>query len=184
MAMSKWKRIAGFTMIELLLVVAVGGTLSAVTVAAISGAMRRYSMNTATRTITAEISAARFTAVAVNRTMRVRFNCPGPGQFRVVEVVGNAAIDNAADRCSETAYPYPDPNPAVAPNADGPVIWMTQGATFGAVQDLEISPRGRIQPCKNNPCNQLDPPPASIGLTNGHETQTITVSASGMVSTP
>ena len=184
MAMSKWKRIAGFTVIELLLVVAVGGTLSAVSVAAISGAMRRYSMNTATRTITAEIRAARFTAVAVNRTMRVRFNCPGPGQFRVVEVVGNAAIDNAADRCSETAYPYPDPNPAVAPNADGPVFWMTQGATFGALQDLEISTRGRVQPLTGCPACAVAAPPASIGLTYGYETQTITVSASGMVSTP
>ncbi len=183
-AMSKWKRIAGFTMIELLLVVAVGGTLSAVTVPAISGAMRRYRMNSATRMITAEIRAARFTAVARSRTMRVRFNCPGPGQFRVVEVVGNAAIDNAADRCSETAYPYPDPNPAVAPNADGPVIWMTQGAAFGALQDLEISTRGRIQPLIGCPACAVAAPPASIGLTNGYETQTITVSASGMVSTP
>ena len=183
-AMSKWKRIAGFTVIELLLVVAVGGTLSAVSVAAISGAMRRYRMNTATRTIAAEISAARFTAVAKNRTMRVRFNCPGPGQFRVVEVVGNAVIDNAADRCSETAYPYPDPNPAVAPNADGPVFWMTQGATFGTLQDLQISTRGRVQPLTGCPACAVAAPPASIGLTNGYETQTITVSASGMVSTP
>ena len=184
MAMSKWKRIAGFTMIELLLVVAVGGTLSAVSVAAISGPMQRYRMNTATRTITTEIRAARFTAVAKNRTMRVRFDCPGPGQFRVVEVTGIPGIDNNANRCSETLHPYPDPDPAVAPNADGPIIWMNEGAAFGAVQDLEISPRGRIQPCKNNPCTQLDPPPASIGLTNGYETQAITVSASGMVSTP
>ena len=182
MAMTKWKRIAGFTLIEIMLVVAVGGILSAVAVPVISGAMRRYRMNTASRTITAEIRAARFTAVAKNRTMRVRFNCPGPGQFRVVEVVGNAAIDNAGDRCSETAYPYPDPNPAVAPNADGPVIWLNQGATFGGVQDLQISTRGRTQPLTGCPTCVVAAPPASVGLTNGHETQTITVSASGMAS--
>ncbi len=184
MPMSKWKRIAGFTLVDALLALAVGGTLSAVAVPSIDGAMRRYRMNTATRTITTEIRAARFTAVAKNRTMRVRFNCPGPGQFRVVEVTGNAAIDNAADRCSETAYPYPDPNPAVLPNADGPVLWINQGAALGAVQDMQISNRGRIQPLNNCPACAVAAPPASIGITNGYETRTITVSASGMVSSP
>ncbi len=184
MAMTKWKRIAGFSLVDIMMVLAVGGILSAVAVPSIDGAMRRYRMNTATRTITTEIRAARFTAVAKNRTMRVRFNCPGVGQFRVIEVTGNAAIDNAANRCSETAYPYPDPNPAVAPNADGPAMWINQGAALGAVQDLQISNRGRIQPLNNCPACAVAAPPASIGLTNGYETQTITVSASGMVSTP
>ena len=184
MAMTKWKRIAGFSLVDIMMVLAVGGILSAVAVPSIDGAMKRYRMNTASRTITGEIRAARFTAVAKNRTMRVRFNCPGVGQFRVIEVTGNAAIDNAADRCSETAYPYPDPNPAVAPNADGPAMWINQGAALGAVQDLQISNRGRIQPLNNCPACAVAAPPASIGLTNGYETQTITISASGMVSTP
>ena len=180
--MSRWQRIAGFTLIEVMMVVAVGGILSAVSVPALSGAMRRYEMNTASRMISAEIRAARFTAVAKNRTMRVRFNCPGPGQFRVIEVVGNAGIANAADRCSETAYPYPDPDPAVAPNADGPIMWMNQGATFGTVQDVQISTRGRIQPVTGCPACAVAARPASIGLTNGYETQTITVSVSGTIS--
>ena len=184
LASTTWKRIAGFTLVEIMLVVAIGGTLSAVAVPSIGAALRRYKMNTATRTITAEIRGARFTAVAKNRTMRVRFNCPGPGQYRVVEVTGNAAIDNAANRCDETAYPYPDPNPAVAPNADGPARWINQGAALGAVQDLQISNRGRIQPLNNCPACAVAAPPATIALTNGYETQTITVSASGMVSTP
>ena len=179
---SKWQRIAGFTLIEVMMVVAVGGILSAVSVPALSGAMRRYGMNTASRMISAEIRAARFTAVAKNRTMRVRFNCPGPGQFRVIEVVGNAGIDNAADRCSETAYPYPDQDPVVAPNADGPIMWMNQGATFGTVQDVQISTRGRIQPVTGCPACTVAASPASIGLTNGYETQTITVSVSGTIS--
>ncbi len=183
MAMTKWKRIAGFSLVDIMMVLAVGGILSAVAVPSIGGAMQRYRMNTATRTITTEIRAARFTAVAKNRTMRVRFNCPGPGQYRTIEVTGNALIDNAADRCSETAYPYPDPNPAVAPNADGPAMWINQGAALGAVQDLQISNRGRIQPLANCPACAVAAPPASIALTNGYETQTITVSASGMVST-
>ena len=182
--MSKWQRIAGFTLVEVLMVTGVAGIMAAVAIPSIDGAMRRYRMTTATRAIITEIRAARLTAVATNRPMRVRFNCPGPGQYRVIEVTGNAAIDNDTDRCSETAYPYPDPNPAVAPNADGPTRWINQGAAFDFVQDLQISNRGRIQPLANCPACAVAAPPASIGLTNGNRVQTVTVSASGMVSRP
>ena len=184
MVMSKWKRVGGFTLIDTLIVLAVSCCLAGMAVPSIDGAIRRYRITTATRTITAEIRAARGTAVAKNRTMRVRFNCPAPGQFRVVEVTGNLAIDNDPNRCSEEDYPYPDPDPAVAPNADGPAMWINQGAALGAVQDIQISNRGRISPLNNCPACATVAPPARIGLTNGYETQTITVSPSGMVSAP
>ncbi len=179
--MSTLKRVGGFTLVELLMVVAVSGVLSAVSVPAISGAMQRYQLNTARRMIMAEIRAARFTAIAKNRTMRVRFNCPGPNQFRVVEVVGTAAIDDDANRCSESDYPFPNPDPNVAPNADGPVFWLNDGVTFAGVQDLQISTRGRVQPLTNCPACAVAAPPANIGVSNGHAGQAITVSASGMV---
>ena len=145
-------RHAGFTLVELLTTVTVAGVLAAVSIPPISGAMRRYSLNTTSRIIAAEIRAARFKAVAANRTMRVQFNCPGPDQFRVVEVVGDPAIDDDKDRCSETAYPYPDRSPATRPNADGRVVSLN-GVTFGAVTHLQISPRGRVQPMSGCPDN-------------------------------
>lgn len=176
------KGAGGFTLVELLMVVAVAGSLSAVAVPAIGGAMQRYRLNTASRTIMSEIRAARFTAVAKNRTMRVRFNCPGPNQFRVVEVVGTAAIDGDVNRCSETDYPFPDPDPNVAPNTDGPVFWLNEGVNFAGIQDLQISVRGRVQPLTDCPACAVVAPPANIGLSNGHEGQAVVVSASGMVS--
>ena len=160
----------------------VAGVLAAATIAPIGGAMRRYSINTTSRTVAAEVRAARFKAVATNRTVRVQFNCPGPDQFRVVEVVGDPAIDDDDDRCSETAYPYPDPNPATAPNADGPVISL-HGVTFGAVHHLQISPRGRVQAmsgCPDN-CQVVPDTPATIEFTNGYEAGTLSVSLSGVV---
>ena len=178
-------RSGGFTINELLMVVAVASTLAGVSVPAISGAMRAYEMNSSTRQVAAEIRGARFTAVAKNRTMRVRFNCPGPGQFRVVEVTGNAGIDNDQNRCAEANYPYPDPNPAAAPNADGPVMWLNNAAAFGAVQDVQITTRGRIQPLTGCPAACVAGlPPASIELDNGHETKVLTISASGTVTIP
>ena len=176
------RRVGGFTLIEFLIVVAVAGVLSAVSVPAASGAMQRYRLNTTSRAIMAEIRGARFTAVAKNRTIRVLFNCPGPNQFRVVEVVGTAAIDDDPNRCSETDYPFPSADPNVAPNADGPVFWLNDGVTFAGAQDLQISTRGRVQPLANCPACAVAAPPANIGLLNGYAGQAITVSASGMVS--
>ena len=172
---------AGFTLIETMMVMAVAGTLAAVSVASIGGSMRHYALSGTTQTVAAEIRAARATAISANRTLRVRFNCPGPGQFRIVEVVNDPAIDTAADRCSGTTYPFPDPNPAVRPNADGPARWLS-GAQFGGFQDLEVTNRGRIKALIGCPLNCAAAPlPATIALTDGYETQTITVAAGGRI---
>ena len=116
--------------------------------------------------------------------MRVRFNCPGPGQFRVVEVVGRQSIDSARDRCSATSYPFPDQQPGVQPDADGRVMLLPQGAYFGDLHDLEITPRGRITPLTGCPGCAQAAPPATVSLTNGYDTRTIAVSASGRVELP
>ena len=177
-------RETGLTMIELVMVLAVAGILTVVAVSGVTGAMRRYALNGAVQTVAAEIRSARFAAVANNRTIRVRFNCPGPGQFRTVEVVNNPAIDNAGNRCSDATYPFPQPNPAVLPNADGPVIQLPQGAQLGAFQDLEFTTRGRVTPLTACPACAATAPPATISLTNGNETQAITVAAGGQVRVP
>lgn len=175
---------AGFTAIELLIVVTIAGVVAGISVPSLTGALQRHALNGARQTVAAEIRLARFTAVSTSRTMRVRFNCPGPGQFRVVEVVGRKAIDRAADRCSEASYPFPDQDPLEHPNADGRVVWLPQGAQFGALQDLEITPRGRVTPLVGCPGCARGAPPAQVSVTNGHDTQTIAVSASGRVELP
>ena len=153
------------------------GVLMAVTVPGATSASRRYHLAAATREVGAQVRLARLKAVTANRTIRVRFNCPAAGQFRVVEVVNNAAIDNAADRCSSTTYPYPDPNPAAQPDLDGPVMVLRGGITFGGVQDLDIDPTGRVTALTGAV-------PATIGVTNSYDTQNVTVSATGRVQVP
>ena len=167
----------GFSLIDIMFVVLLFGVLMAVTVPGATTASRRYNLIAANREVAAQVRAARLTAVTSNRTIRVRFNCPVAGQYRVVEVVNNAAIDNAADRCSSTTYPYPDPNPAALPDLDGPVMVLRGGITFGGVQDLDIAPTGRVTPLTGAV-------PATIGVTNSYETQNLTVSATGRVQVP
>ena len=89
-----------FSLVEVMLVVL---TISVMAVSALLGtttAFRRYQLESATRTVAAQVRSARLRAVTANETMRVRFNCPAPGQLRIVQLVGTPAIDNAADRCS------------------------------------------------------------------------------------
>ena len=167
----------GFTLIDIMFTVALLGVLMAVTVPGATTASRRYHLLSATREVAAQVRVARLKAVTANRTMRVRFNCPAAGQYRVVEVVNNAAIDDAADRCSSTTYPYPDPNPAALPDLDGPVMVLRGGITFDGVQDLDIAPTGRVTALTGAV-------PATIGVRNSYETQNVTVSATGRVQVP
>lgn len=167
----------GFTLLELLATVAVFGILVATGLPVVGGAMERFTMNSAARTVGAEVRSARYSAVAKNRTMAVRFNCPAPGQYRILEFTGIAAIDNAPDRCSPVTYPFPDATPGVAPDADGPVLDLPPGVRFRAVTDLQLNATGRINGI--GPSTQL-----SLEVTNGRLVRTIAIFGNGRVLDP
>jgi prepilin-type N-terminal cleavage/methylation domain-containing protein len=175
---------SGFSLIELLIVVAVGMIVVGIAIPAVVEATRQASLNTSVQSVAAAIRGARYAAVAKNRTVRVRFNCPAANQFRVVEFVGNPAIDQDANRCSETAYPYPDPDAAVAPNIDGQMLRLGNGSQFGAAQDIQIDTSGRVTKLTGCPTCVSSAAPATIAVANGYDTRTITVNASGQVQVP
>ena len=158
-------------MLETLLVVGLVAVVTAISVPQFLTALESYRTNSASREVAAQIRAARLAAVTTNRTMLVRFNCPGPRQYRVVEFTGDAAIDNAADRC---LAPWPDADPATLPNNDGPPAILPDTVSFGALQDLRISTTGLVTPLTGGM-------PAVIQVTNGARTRQLTVSAAGRV---
>jgi len=98
------------------------------------------------RSVERQLQSARMKAVSTNRPMRVRFNCPVAGQYRMVELIGTPSAPAAADdaaaatRCSATGYPYPDVTSGVfdLPNNDGPVQTLDRDVTFVAVQTIEF----------------------------------------------
>ena len=166
----------GFGMVDVLMTVTLIGILAGVTIPGMLSAVRGYELRAAIRGVTAQAHAARLRAVTSRRTMRVRFDCPAAGQFRVVEVVvNNPGINNAGNRCDGTAFPFPNPNPP--PDFDGPVLFLPQNATFAVWQDLDFGPTGRMTPVTGGL-------PATIQITNDAGTQTITVSAAGRVQAP
>lgn len=137
-------------------------------------AWNRYRLDGAVRSVAVQVRSARLTAVTNNRTMRLRFNCPNAGVFRAVEITGNAAIDNAGNRC---AFAFPDNDPVNPPNSDLGPAYLPNGITFAAVQDLLITPRGQVTAVTGNM-------PAAISVTNGNETRILTVSTAGLVQMP
>ena len=121
------KHEAGFSIVEVVVVAAVTMITVGLAAPSITAAIDTYQFNNDVQSVASTIRSARFTAVASNVRMQVRFNCPATGQMRVVEVTGNAGIDTAGDRCDLNAYPYPDPDASVAPDNDGPVVQMGSG---------------------------------------------------------
>lgn len=132
-------------MIEMILVLAVFAVLSAVAVPALTAFGERMKLGQGQREVERELQMARLKAVTANRPMRLLFNCPSAGQYRRVEVIGSA-LDDAADRCSETKYPIlpPDNNPLTRPNFDGAIRYLPRNVSFGATSGLEFAPDGTV----------------------------------------
>jgi prepilin-type N-terminal cleavage/methylation domain-containing protein len=182
-----WNSAAGFSLTEMMVVVGLVAILAAMAAPTIGTTLRWQALNQAVQTVGINIRGARHAAVSKNRAVRVRFNCPAANQMRVVELVGNPAIDDDPNRCSEAAYPYPSPAPGVAPDIDGPVITLPAEATFGALASIEIDRAGRVQRLTGcNPACVTAAAPVTVDVVGNHgnATRTITVTAGGQIVLP
>jgi prepilin-type N-terminal cleavage/methylation domain-containing protein len=145
--------VRGFSLIELVLVMALMAILAAMAIPTITNMMAGMRVSADARLVERELQTARLRAVATNRAMRVRFNCPAAGQFRLVEVIGTPYVpaphdadSAAATRCSLASYPYPDSNTDwfTSPNNDGPLNRLDRRVVFVATQTLEFWPDGTV----------------------------------------
>lgn len=154
----------GFTLIELLVVMGLITILSAVALPVMMESFGRNSAWTASEQIGSQIRQARLKAISRNRSFRVRFDCPEVGQFRVLVVTGDAAIDNAADRCSNTV------------EFDSGVYQMPDNVTYTDPPPvLEVTSRGAYS-------SSLGVMPTTIAVTyNGVSTRNLTVSVTGQI---
>jgi len=150
--MDRVDKVRGFTLLELMLVLAVLGVLSAMAIPAFLNTTRQIKGAANARAVERELQGARMKAVRSNRAIRVRFNCPSTGQYRIVELLGSRqtpatddADSRAATRCGYSAYPYPDTNQDFfsIPNNDGPIQTLQDGIGFGTdAQTVEFWPDG------------------------------------------
>ena len=92
----------GFTLLELLVMLVMIGVISAISIPYLAGSTTRNAVWTTSEQIGSQIRQARLKAITRNTRFRVRFDCPGAGQYRVLAFQNDPALDDAADRCSQT----------------------------------------------------------------------------------
>jgi type II secretory pathway pseudopilin PulG len=181
---------AGFTLIDMIAVITLVGILSGMAVAYFRDMTDAMRLNTGAREVERELQTARLKAVATNRPIRVRFNCPVAGEYRMVELIGSTrvpvAADTAANRCQQIVYPFPagDQNPMTLPNHDGPSRSLPKSLSFGATKTLEFWPNGTVHADGGTPgveWPELPPAGTAITIIKGNSTKTITVNGLGKI---
>ena len=118
----------GFTLLEILIVVALIGVLGAIALPVLSESTNRNMVWTASEQIGSQIRQARLKAVSRNMSFQVRFDCPAANQYRVLVV--DATINNA-DRCTQTV------------NFDSGVYTMPPNVTYSNTATLQVNGRGQ-----------------------------------------
>ena len=160
----------GFTLIDMIVTLTIFAIMAAAAIPELMDVTRSLKLGQAQRAVLVELNNARLTAVTSNRPMRIRFNCPVAGQYRVVELIGTPSSpdpnDSAADRCSDVKWKYPanDNEPVTRPNHDGGLRYLPSDVTFSASVTLEFWPDGTVhkQVAGENPWLPLD---ATTGAT-------------------
>lgn len=180
----------GFSLVELLVIVAVVGILAGIGMPMLGSAIDQARLASSVRDVERELQTARLKAVATKRVMRVRFDCPATGQFRMVELIGTPAApatqDLSSDRCSPAVYPYAPAgnNPMVRPANDGPVRMLAHAASFTSASTVEFRPDGTAHAnlAGGNPWPVIPAAsPLNIVVARKGSTRTITVNGVGKI---
>jgi prepilin-type N-terminal cleavage/methylation domain-containing protein len=171
---------SGFSLIELMIVVAFAGTLMAVSVPIITDISRTTKLNEAVRLVERELQGARLRAVNINRPLRVRLNCPAEGYLRTVEFIGTAA-DSSTNRCALSAYPYPaaDQDLMTKPNYDGPMLVLPTGATVTTAV-LEFEPDGTAYQVVSG-ATEVITSQVTVTVARSGKSKTVTVNGAGKI---
>jgi prepilin-type N-terminal cleavage/methylation domain-containing protein len=170
----------GFSLVELMIVVAFAATLMAISVPILTSISETTKLNEAVRSVERELQGARLRAVNINRPLRVRLNCPGAGYFRTVELIGTAA-DAASNRCQLSAYPYPaaDTDMMTKPNYDGPLRTLPNAATVSTAI-LEFEPDGTAYDLASGTAESIVAP-VTITVTRRGKSKLVTINGAGKI---
>lgn len=171
----------GFSLLELMLVIAFAITAMTIAVPVLTDVSDSSKLNAAAREIEREFQSARLKSVSANRLLRVRLNCPSTGMYRTVEYVASPAVDGATNRCSTSTYPFPaaDNDVMTRPNFDGPVRILPLGATVTS-SILQFQPDGTAVTIVSNVVTAITTP-VTITVTRKGKSKAITVNAAGKI---
>jgi prepilin-type N-terminal cleavage/methylation domain-containing protein len=174
------RKSGGFSLIELMLTMAVAATLAAIALPTLSAMNEARKLSDASQLVERELQTARMRAVSTNTPLRFRTNCPSTGYFRIVELLGTAS-DNTTTRCDLSSYPWPaaDNDLATAPNFDGPLKQMLNSATVTTTA-LEFRPDGTAWQIVSGTAAAISTP-VTLTVTRNGNTKTLTVNGLGKI---
>jgi prepilin-type N-terminal cleavage/methylation domain-containing protein len=176
----------GFSLIEVLAVVAVLGIIAAVAAPTITNSLEAMRLGASARELERQLQDARLKAVSTNRRIRVRTNCPATGEYRMVQVLGTTA-DASTSRCSESSYPFDASNQnPVTKLQDGPVKRLYTGVTVTFEQPtggggVEFWPDGRAVVIDGAGVRSAITTPVIVTLTKRSNTKRISVNGLGKI---
>jgi len=174
-------------LLDTLVVTTLLGLLAGISVPVLTNVVEGQRLGQAAREVEREMQLAKQKAVSHNRPMRVRFNCPSTGWFRMVELIGTPSQPVAADatssisRCDTTVYPFPagDQDPVSRPNLDGPPKRIDPRVVCGTVQTVEFWPDATARySTGTNPWTLS--PTTGISLTMTYKGATATIQVNGL----
>jgi len=153
----------------------------------------RMRLNQSLREVERELQTARLKAVSLNTSLQVRFNCPQPDQYRIVEVMQNDAVDNTDDRCDPAAYDAGEKRTgrdgdSAMPDFDGPVRYLTNQVHFEAgTMVFQFSPTGQTMQIVGNKAQAIGADGVDLRLTKATAegkavTGTVNINALGRTS--
>lgn len=152
----------GFSLIELLLVIGMIGTIGAMALPVMFDSNNRNAVWTASEQIGSQVRQARLKAITRNMSFQVRFDCPAVGQYRVLVVDGTI---NDANRCSSYL------------THDSGVYVMPANVTYANTATMQVNGRGQYSIVGVGAL----PRTITVQHGNGHA-RTLTVSVTGQIS--
>jgi type II secretory pathway pseudopilin PulG len=175
-------------MVDLIAVITVIGIVAAIAVPSMTNAIDATRLAQSSREVERELQIAKSRAVGKGRPVRIRFNCPSAGMYRITELIGTPTVpdaaDSAANRCNEAVYPFPaaDNDPLTVPNLDGPARRISSAVAFDQIQTIEFWPNGTAHYDTGvNPWPMIPVGGISVSLKRGNATTTITVNGLGKI---
>ncbi len=173
----------GFSLTELLAVIAIIAILAAIALPSIFVTDDTRARQ-ALREVEREMQTARLKAVTTNKSIQVRFNCPGAGMYRMVEA-GTTWAD--AGRCSQTTYPFPAPVDAAyqvppKPRYDGPIRYLDSNIVLSSGNPnliVQFMPDGRTATVVNGVAQLIGT--MQVSVTCRTKTRTLEVNGLGRI---
>jgi Tfp pilus assembly protein FimT len=180
---------SGYSLIDIMVTLLVMGIVMAMAAPGFRDFNGTFRLEQNAREVERVLQTARLKSVTANRAIRVRFNCPVAGAYRMVELLGTPstplAADSTANRCLTSSYPYPaaDRDQMTLPNHDGAPQTLGTGVTFGAAKSLEFHPDGTVfqEDAAATVYAAVPVTGTAITLTKGTIVKTITVNGLGKI---